>query len=180
MAVASKIVGMAGSHMSSGASLMEGIGQEQAAKFEAKQMLRNAKSIEALGQQEAAAERLKGEELASTVRARMAAGGGGMDTKTLGAISDRADYNALVALHNRYTEADIMQDEAFLLKKQGKAVMRNKRLGAFGSMLSGAGATTGSLSSYHSDAAASKGSGPTTGTRDIDSGQSSESLGLGR
>ena len=149
MAVASKIVGMAGSHMSSGASLMEGIGQEQAAKFEAKQMLRNAKSIEALGQQEAAAERLKGEELASTARARMAAGGGGMDTKTLGAISDRADYNALVALHNRYTEADIMQDEAFLLKKQGKAVMRNKRMGAVGSMLSGAGATTGSIASSY-------------------------------
>lgn len=150
-AAASSIMQGAGSHMQSGAALMHGIGEEKAAKFEAKQMLRNARSIEALGINEAKAERLKGEELASSARARMAAGGGGIDSNLMADITDRADYNALVALHNRYTEADIMQDAAILRRQQGKQQQRETRLGAFGSMVSMAGAGTGAYADRMSD-----------------------------
>lgn len=160
MSTASKIVSMAGTHMQAGGSLMQGVAAEKAAKFEAKQMIRNAKSLEALGQREAATERLKGEELASNTIARMAAGGMGMDTKSLGDIRERSEYNALAALHNRYTEADIMKDEARLIKRQGKELMRSTRMGAVGSMLAGTASTTGSIASdYKTQAKEEKAAG---------------------
>lgn len=168
MAIASQIVKMVGGVMQFGGALAQGIAAEDAAKFEVKQMRRNAVAMDAQGQRSARAEKKEGALLSSNAVAQMAAGGGGVDEKFLADIENKADYNALVALHESKTQSDLMRDAARLRLQQGKSEKRNSRLSAFGGMLSGA---TGSMSSIAAQNQYDKAQGTktpadkTTGTR---------------
>lgn len=147
MSMASSIMGMVGSHMQGGAAIGQGIAEEDKARFEAKQMRRNAIAMEAQGQRAAVAERKKGATVSSNAVAQMAAGGGGVDSKFLADIENKADYNALVALYESKSQADVMRDEAKLRISEGKAIKRNARLSAVGSFLQSASSGSSGIAS---------------------------------
>lgn len=118
------IIQGAGVHMENVGTYMQGMAEEDAAKFEAKQLRRNAKAVEARGQRQAKEIRWQGEMLKSGDVARQAAGGGGIDTQSLAKISNMTDYNALAALYQAGTEADTLRDAARIREWEGKIAKR--------------------------------------------------------
>lgn len=107
----------AGTLLGMGGSIAEGETADKAAKFK-------AKTQRAKGSRKAYEAGREGEILESNARAAMAAGGGSTTdagaTKILGDIGAQAEYNALSALYEGETGADISEWEGKTKKKASK------------------------------------------------------------
>ncbi len=142
---AGSIIQGAGVHMENVGTYMQGLSAEEAAKFEARQLRRNALAVEAQGQRQAKEIRWQGDMLKSGDIARQAAGGGGIDTQSLAKISNMTDYNALAALYQSGTEADYLRDAAKIREWEGKIAKREAIRGTVTNFMSYAGGAMGGM-----------------------------------
>ena len=96
--------------------LIEAYGKSTALKFQAKQLERNARALEAKGTRDAAEIRRQGKVLSSNARAAMAGAGGSASdagaVEGLAKLKGATDYNALAALFESETKADEMTAKA--------------------------------------------------------------------
>lgn len=140
-----KIIEGAGVHMENVGTYMRGISEGQAAKFEAKQMRANAKAIEAQGQRTAKEKRWEGDMTKSADLARQAASGGGVDTSRQAKIQNMTDYNALAAIYESRTQADVMRDMAKMREREGREARRAAEMATVTNFMEYAGGSMGSM-----------------------------------
>lgn len=110
---------------------IKGTAATQVARFEAEQIMQNAKAIEAVGIRESTENKLRGDIMISNAKARMAAGGG--STQDAGAVEMTAkmeqnrDYNAAASVYQAKTQGQAARGRAVtrwiesdILEREGK------------------------------------------------------------
>lgn len=136
---------IAGTVLSTVSTLKQGDAIDQAAKFEAKQLERNAKATFAEGTRAAAEHMRQGRIAESNSRAQMAGSGGVTDdpsaVQTLGESNANAQYNALAAMYSYKSAAQGQTTQAQARRLEGKNAKRASRLKALSTVISG-GANT--------------------------------------
>jgi hypothetical protein len=121
--------------LSGATAKVRGEGAKQSANFEAKQLVNNAKAIEALGYREAQDEALRGDIMISNANAALAASGGkstdvaGVEGKAK--IGQRADYNAAGAIYQRTTDANVERAKAGARWMEGEMAEREGRIASY-------------------------------------------------
>lgn len=137
----------AGTVMGAGSAIAEGVATQKAKDYEAAQLFRGAKAVQARGTRASADQKRKGEIIQSNARAAMA-GSGGVTTdpgaiEQLGDIKQATDYNALAAIYEAETKAQGLRARGKAAIYEGKAAKKAGARKALGTLLSGGGMIAG-------------------------------------
>lgn len=109
-------------------------GAEEAGAFKAAQLERAATESRAASQRDAFEQKRKARFALSTLRARAAAGGGGIDSDAIkigGDIAARGEYMALAELYTGENRARGLEDEAMATRYTAKQQAKAARVGSY-------------------------------------------------
>jgi len=118
------------------------------AMFTAKQLEANAKAVKAQGTRSAYFQRKQGETAESDARARMAAGGGGVDTEKLAEFKSVTDYNVMAQLYDSERRAKGLSEQAGAKRREAALAMKRakrKKKSYIGTILSGSASIYNSM-----------------------------------
>lgn len=134
-----QLAAVAGKFISAAGTIAAGNAANDAARFEAGQLQRNAGQVRASSQRAAIEERRNADLVASRALAVAASSGAGASDVTveniLGDIEKEGEYRALTALYEGEQQATGMETAAKVRKWEGKMAKRASRLQAVGTLL---------------------------------------------
>lgn len=127
--------------VSAAGGIAQGKAQERAARFEARQLERQAKREFAQGTRESQEQRRQSEQFISDMRAQMAGSGGVTDdpgaARMIGEAAAVGKYNALAAMYEGSARAQSRRFQAKARRFEGKIAKRASRWQAMSTVLSG-------------------------------------------
>lgn len=132
---------VAGTVLGAGSAISQGNAQDKAARFEARQLEREAKRAFAQGTREQSEINRQGRVLESNTRAQMAGSGGVTDdagaTGTIGEGNAVMEYNALAAMYQAKSVAQGRRFQAKARRYEGKTSKAAGRTKALSTVISG-------------------------------------------